>query len=345
MIGCSSGSGIVTNSGDIEFGSSMVITAIPLPSNGSIRSFHIGPNEQIPPIIRDIDPDSKDLSFILLSELSYPSENIIDALKEKFKHAQVFGCKVDGKRDTFGKLNFSAISGKRSFENCLVGAVVQNIPVNSFHAVGCEPVLPLLNVGKCDESLIYQLNGKDAADVQLEVFAEIQKKGILIDGNILLMGKLLNEIDENDENALNDPSNYHLQSLNNVEDEDDDDDSTAVRLPLDDFCVEGDKIRYFIKNVNSCISEWDHFEKKWKKSKNLPITPYNEDILFFLSHGRGATMHDKPSVESKIVKNKFSCNLSGVISASEIISANLGDETIPYISAGNITGIWFPKEP
>jgi len=231
------------------------------------------------------------------------------------------------------------IINERSYRNTLVGLAIQHAPMEVMYSMGVEPILKPQQVTRCSDEFIFEYDNQEAASVENQVFLELQRRKLLNDNTILQLGKLFSDVNHKEEEALNDPLCYRIVPTARQMQDFAGSQGTGVITPLQGFCSKGDWMRYWMKHAGSCKSSWPAV---FKRQAARQASAEEQNILLLLSQGRGESMHGTTRCESKIVKQQLSAQLSGLITAREIVHDPRAPSRSPYCSSSTVSGVYFP---
>lgn len=266
-------------------------------------------------------------------------QRFVETLQSKYPNSKIAGGCSFSEVNKEGLPNYAAIINDNSFKNSAVGIAIEGVPMEIIQSTGCISPSTLVRVDDCDTNYFKQLDGKTGFHYQLEVIGDMMKKKLLNDTSNLLVGKLYDGVDRNDKAAVDDPLNYHILSLNTAlskQSDDNENDKVSAIMPNAEFAVVGDYIRYFVKYAESCKNSWKELVK------NAKVSPRGQNMLMFVSQGRGKSMHERTSFETSLLRKQYDCKTSGLISSFEILNCTPSLYKKPYLSSANIVGIWFP---
>merc|ERR1712137_46413 len=134
-----------------------------------------------------------------------------------------------------------------------------------------------------------------------------------------------------DDDALDDPLSYQIVPTARHKETYSDEQGNGVITPLQGFCSKGDWMRYWMKHAGSCKASWSSVFKKQKAA-------VDQNLLLLLSQGRGETMHGTSRCETKIIKQGLSAQVSGLITAREIVHDPRAPSRSPYCSSSTVSG-------
>lgn len=326
---------------DIEHPSSLVLTAWPMREEAILTPFYSVEGD-LPAVLEDmaLAGDHGDPSFLLFSEVGWPMDPFLQSLHQSFPQSLVAGACVFGERNSAGDLAQANIINDRSYRNTLVGLAIQNAPMEVMYSMGVEPILKPKEVTRCTDDFIFEYDHDEAATVENQVFLEIQRRKLLNDNTILQLGKLFSDVNRKDDEALNDPLCYRIVAAARQKQEySDPSQGNGVITPLQGFCTKGDWMRYWVKHAASCKGSWPSV---FKRQAARQASAEEQNVLLLLSQGRGESMHGTPRCETKIIKDKLSAQVSGLITAREIVHDPRAPSRSPYCSSSTVSGVYFP---
>ncbi len=197
IVGCSAG-GVIGGGREVEQGPGFSMTAALLPGVDIIplrMQTNLIPDEEaslqeweaVLHLKTDMNPE-----FVLLPEpYSFDVEYFLKGLDKSFPQSQKVGGMVSGDYDRGGHAMFL---GKKVYREGMIGiAMSGNVTVDTLVAQGCRPVGHPMFVTRCEENILYELDGQEPVAAMRDLYNEMDEADQELFSTSLFIGVVMKD--------------------------------------------------------------------------------------------------------------------------------------------------------
>jgi small ligand-binding sensory domain FIST len=291
LLGCSAG-GVIGGGEEVEQYPAVTLTAAQLP-DVTVHPFHLDGALPDP----DGPPDSwesllgvkgaEEPQFVLLADpFSAQPEALLAGLDYAFPGSPKIGGLASGA--TSPGLNALFLDGE-VYDSGIVGvALTGNVVVDTVVAQGCRPVGELMQVTRCSENLIYELDGRPAFSAIEELFETMNEHDRGLAVRSLFVGVLMDEFQEEPK-----AGDFLIRNLIGK-------DPNGGAVAVGEYLQEGMRVRFHLRDADTSAEDLHAVLTGYEN--NLPEVDAISGALLFSCLGRGEHLYKKPNFDTGVFK-------------------------------------------
>ncbi|CAA9460481.1 MAG: FIG00870999: hypothetical protein [uncultured Rubrobacteraceae bacterium] len=332
LIGCSGG-GVIGGGEEIEQQPAVTITAARLP-DVTVRPFHLdgdlpdldGPPdawEELMGVKRGEEPQ-----FVLLADpYSVHSEMLLSGLDYAFPGSPKIGGLASGASSP--GLNALFLDSEVHSSGVVGVSLTGNVVVDTVVAQGCRPIGELMQVTRCRDNLIYELDGETAYSAIEKLFEGMGDHDRALAVRSLFVGVVMDEFSEEPK-----AGDFLIRNLIGI-------DPKGGAVAVGEHLQEGMRVRFHLRDAETSAEDLHAVLSGYEGT--LPNRDAVSGALLFSCVGRGEHLYRKPNFDTGIFREHLGeVPVGGFFCNGEI--GPVGGTTFLHGYTSSF-GLFRPREP
>ncbi len=200
LIGCSAG-GVIGGGQEIEQRAGFSVTAASLPGV-SVTPFHVS-NEDLPDLdaspsawetLVGTNPDDSPNFLLITDPFTIRSDNLLLGLDYAFRYSVKVGGMASGGQHPGA--NVLMLDGKAHRSGAVGLAFHGDVVIDTIVAQGCRPIGRPMNVTKCENNILLELDGSTALEALRELYGVLSDRDKDLARHSLFLGVVMDEFQE-----------------------------------------------------------------------------------------------------------------------------------------------------
>jgi len=308
LFGCTGG-GIIGAGEEVEQQSAFSITCAYLP-DVEIKTIYSDtlnlPDQDTSPRVwrewLNISDDKKPQFLFLADPFSFHGEEFLAGIDFAYPNSKKVGGLASGARQPGGNRMF--LDDKIYSKGVIGLALCGNIQLDTIVAQGCRPIGEPMNITKCDQQFIRELNGRPPMEILQEIFDTLNEKDRELLQTSLFLGIEMDAMNEHPKQG-----DFLIRNLMGA-------DRESGGISVGALLREGQLVQFHLRDKNMSSEDL-----------NMVLTRYQEEndyhsaagALLFSCLGRGQYLYGKPNHDSELFQEKIgSLPLGGFFCNGEI---------------------------
>ena len=333
LLGCSAG-GVIGGGEEVEQAPAVTLVAARLP-DVAVRPFHLNGG-----MLPDLDgpPDAwEDLigvkrteepQFILIAD---PFSGRPEALLAGLDYAFPGSTKIGGLASGANSPGLNALFlDSEVHDSGVVGVVLTgNVVVDTVVAQGCRPIGGLMQVTRCEENIVYELDGRPAFSAIEELFAGMDERDRELAGRSLFFGIVMDEFQ-----AEPKAGDFLIRNLVGI-------DPKGGAVAVGERLQEGMRVRFHLRDADASAEDLHAVLTGYENT--LPNRDTVSGALLFSCLGRGEYLYKKPNFDTGVFRQHLGeVPVGGFFCNGEI--GPVGGTTFLHGYTSSF-GLFRPREP
>lgn len=294
FIGCTGG-GIIGGGQEVEQKTAISLTGALLPGV-TLKTFHVS-NDALPDL--DDAPESweklldvkgaDEPSFVILADpFSFKIDSLVQGLDYAFSHSvKIGGLASGGYKAGENRL----IAGDRVFRSGMVGVAMHgNILLDAVVAQGCRVFGKPSRVTRCDNNLLYELDGKPAVAVLKEAVESLSPQDQKLAKDNLFIGVAMDEFKEKLSSG-----DFLVRSIIGI-------DPMSGGLFVGEVMHPERTVQFHLRDAQSSAQDINDLFSQYSNSGFKKDGHTGHGALLFSCLGRGQDLYGKPNHDSDCLR-------------------------------------------
>ena len=294
MIGCSGG-GIIGGGKEVEHKPAFSITAAHLPGV-KIKSFHtdtINPpdGETSPTVWRQwlgVEAEGDPQFIILADPFSFRGEEVLGGLDFAWPNSRKVGGLASGAQSSGG--NALYLDDQTHSQGMVGVALSGNIQLDTIVAQGCRPIGKPMNITKCQDTLLEEVNGSPPMNIVQEMLETLNEYDRKLLQTSLFLGIEMDPLKD-------DPGqgDFLIRNLTGVN-------QSTGAFSIGALLRVGQLVQFHLRDK---VMSGEDLRLLLSKYKEQPGASSAEGALLFSCLGRGEHLYGEPDHDSNVFKEKI----------------------------------------
>jgi small ligand-binding sensory domain FIST len=219
--------------------------------------------------------------FVLLADpFSFPIETLLAGLDYAYPRATVIGGMASGARAAGGNALFC---GDRRRRDGLVGvALAGNVRVDTVVAQGCRAIGPRLQITRCKDTLLLELDGKPPLEVIRDMLPELPEGDRALVARNLLLGVMIDDGDD-----------FLVRNLIGIDPE-------RGALAVAERLRDGQSVRFVVRDAGTSAEDLLLHLRRFAAGEQAPAV---RGALLFSCLGRGQYLYGSADHDSDVFRD------------------------------------------